>query len=64
MEPFIKKYSPLKSSEIVGQDAALTQLKDFIVNFKKAKKKAKKSEKKSKSHKKSKSKDHKKDKQR
>lgn len=40
MEPFIKKYSPLKSSEIVGQDEALKQLKDFIVNFKHAKKKA------------------------
>lgn len=40
MEPFIKKYSPLKTSEIVGQDNALKQLKDFIVNFKHQKKKA------------------------
>jgi replication factor C large subunit len=40
MQPYIKKYSPEKSSDVVGQDSAIADLKNFIVNFKKSSKKA------------------------
>ena len=40
MQPLIKKYTPKSTSEILGQDEAINQLKDFVVNFKKQKKKA------------------------
>jgi len=40
MEPFIKKYAPKNSSEIVGQEKALAELKVFINTFKTQKKKA------------------------
>ena len=40
MIPWIKKYEPKKSSEIIGQDEAIAYLKDFIANTKKRKKKA------------------------
>ncbi len=40
MQPYIKKYSPEKCSEIVGQEKALRELKGFIVKFKEQKKKA------------------------
>jgi replication factor C large subunit len=40
MEPYIKKYCPVRTNDIVGQDESIRQLKDFIVNFKRQKKKA------------------------
>jgi replication factor C large subunit len=40
MQPYIKKYCPSRSNEIVGQDNAIRELKDFIFNFKRQKKKA------------------------
>jgi len=40
MHPYTKKFEPEKISDIIGQDAAIKELKDFILNFKKSKKKA------------------------
>ena len=40
MHPFTIKYQPKKTSEIIGQDAALKKLKDFVINFKKQRKNA------------------------
>jgi len=40
MQPWIKKYTPIKEKDIKGQDTALKELKDFIQNYKKQKKKA------------------------
>ena len=40
MQPFTIKYKPKKPSEIIGQDAAIKKLKDFVVNFKRQKKNA------------------------
>jgi replication factor C large subunit len=40
MQPFIKKYCPVKSSEVVGQESSIKQLKNFIVDFKSQKKKS------------------------
>lgn len=40
MIPWIKKYAPKNSSEIVNQQEAIKKLKDFIVNYKKQQKKA------------------------
>jgi len=40
MHPYTKKYIPEKSSDIIGQDAALKELKDFVINFKRKKNKA------------------------
>ena len=40
MQPFIIKYKPKKTSEIIGQDVALKKLKNFVVNFKNQKKNA------------------------
>jgi len=40
MLPWTRKYSPKSLSELVGQDAAVSQLKAFVANFKKEKKKA------------------------
>ena len=40
MQPYIKKYSPEKCSEIVGQEKAIRELKSFIVKFKEQRKKA------------------------
>lgn len=40
MHPYIIKYLPKKTSEIVGQDIALKKLKDFVINFKKQRKNA------------------------
>lgn len=38
--PWIKKYQPKTSKEIIGQDQQVQQIKQFIVNFKKERKKA------------------------
>jgi len=38
--PWTKKYAPKSSSEVVGQAAAVTRLKNFISNYKKGRKKA------------------------
>ena len=40
MQPFIIKYQPKKTSEIIGQDEAIKKLNNFVVNFKKQKKNA------------------------
>jgi len=40
MQPFTIKYQPKKTNEIIGQDAAIKKLKDFVVNFKRQKKNA------------------------
>jgi len=40
MIPFTKKYSPKALKEVIGQDDAVKELKDFVTNFKKQKKKA------------------------
>ena len=40
MIPFTKKYAASSFKDIRGQDAAIAQLKDFVLNFKKQKKKA------------------------
>jgi replication factor C large subunit len=40
MLPFIKKYKPSKPEDIVGQDTQLSQLDDFINNYKDQNKKA------------------------
>ncbi len=40
MHTYTKKFTPEKLSDIIGQDKALKELKDFIVNFKKQRKKA------------------------
>ena len=40
MQPFIIKYQPKKTNEIIGQDVAIKKLKNFVVNFKKQKKNA------------------------
>lgn len=40
MQPFIKKYAPKKSHDIIGQRLAIKDLKNFIVNFKNQEKKA------------------------
>ncbi|MCK4522380.1 MAG: replication factor C large subunit [Nanoarchaeota archaeon] len=39
-EPYIRKYCPVKINEMVGQDEALKDLKDFISNFKRQRKNA------------------------
>lgn len=38
--PWIKKYQPKTSKEIIGQDPQVQQIKQFIANFKKERKKA------------------------
>ncbi len=40
MQPFVKKYSPENSKEVIAQDSGITLLKQFIENFKEQKKKA------------------------
>ncbi len=40
MQPLIHKYAPKTTKEILGQDDALSKLKNFIINFKREKKKA------------------------
>ena len=40
MQPYIKKYCPVRTTDIVGQDNSIRELKDFIFNFKRQKKKA------------------------
>ncbi|MFH1510890.1 MAG: AAA family ATPase, partial [Candidatus Woesearchaeota archaeon] len=40
MVPWTKKYAPKSSKELSGQDPAIQQIRDFILNFKKQKKKA------------------------
>ncbi|MCH8329160.1 MAG: AAA family ATPase, partial [Nanoarchaeota archaeon] len=40
MQPFTIKYQPKKTSEIIGQDTAIKNLKNFVVNFKRQKKNA------------------------
>ena len=40
MLPFTIKYQPKKISEIIGQDTAIKNLKNFVVNFKRQKKNA------------------------
>ena len=40
MHPYTKKFEPEKISDIIGQDTAVKELKDFIVNFKNNKKNA------------------------
>lgn len=40
MEPFTKKYLPKSLKEVIGQDASINELKNFIENFKTQKKKA------------------------
>lgn len=40
MLPLVKKYSPKTLKDIHGQDAALKELNNFVVNFRKSKKKA------------------------
>ena len=37
MEPWTKKHNPKKLSEVIGQDNALSQLRDYVNGFKKAK---------------------------
>ena len=39
-QPWIRKYSPGRISEVVGQDSAVSFLKEYINNYKKQKKKA------------------------
>jgi len=39
-QPWIRKYSPGRISEVIGQDSAISFLKDYIDNYKKQKKKA------------------------
>ncbi|MEK0337652.1 MAG: AAA family ATPase, partial [Nitrosopumilus sp.] len=40
MQPFTIKYQPKKTNEIIGQDTAIKNLKNFVVNFKRQKKNA------------------------
>ena len=40
MVPFTFKYMPKNSAEIVGQEKALAELKEFIINYKKKKPRA------------------------
>ena len=40
MTLFIIKYAPQNSSQIVGQDSAVKELKEFVLNYKKKKHKA------------------------
>jgi len=40
MQPFIRKYQPKTSKEVIGQASAIVQLKEFFLNFKKQKKRA------------------------
>lgn len=40
MLPWIRKHTPKHLKDILGQDSALQQLKDFVTNFKKQKKRA------------------------
>ena len=40
MQPFTIKYQPKKIGEIIGQDTAIKNLKNFVVNFKRQKKNA------------------------
>ncbi|MBS3131347.1 replication factor C large subunit [Candidatus Woesearchaeota archaeon] len=40
MHPYAKKFLPEKSSDIIGQDMAVNELKDYISNYKSQKKKA------------------------
>ena len=40
MIPFIRKYKPSSTDEIIGQDNAVSQLKDFVAKFRSQKKKA------------------------
>ncbi|MBW2965869.1 replication factor C large subunit [Candidatus Woesearchaeota archaeon] len=39
-QPWIKKYSPSRISEVIGQDSAMSMIKEFVNNYKKQKKKA------------------------
>lgn len=38
--PFTKRYAPKSTDEVIGQDAPISKLRDFVTNFKKQKKKA------------------------
>ncbi len=38
--PFTKRYAPKHTKDVIGQDAPILKLKDFVNNFKKQKKKA------------------------
>lgn len=40
MHPFVKKYSPKTSSDVIAQDSGMALLKDFVENFKEQKKNA------------------------
>jgi replication factor C large subunit len=40
MHPYTKKFEPEKISDVIGQDTAIKELKDFITNFKRNKKNA------------------------
>ena len=40
MQPFIKKYEPIKSSEVKGQDKAVETIKEYVKNYSKHKKRA------------------------
>ncbi len=40
MQPFTIKYQPKKTGDIIGQDSAIKNLKNFVVNFKRQKKNA------------------------
>lgn len=39
-KPWTQKYSPKKTAEVIGQSRAVSELKNFVINFKKEKKKA------------------------
>jgi DNA polymerase III gamma/tau subunit len=39
-QPWIRKYSPGRISEVIGQDSVMSMLKDYVNNHKKQKKKA------------------------
>ncbi len=39
-QPWIRKYSPGRISEVIGQDSAMSMLKDYVNNYKKQKKRA------------------------
>ena len=40
MQPLTRRYQPIHCRDLVGQDSAVRELKDFVTNFKKQKKKA------------------------
>ncbi|MBN1156639.1 replication factor C large subunit [Candidatus Woesearchaeota archaeon] len=40
MQPWTKKYEPKKANEIIGQNEAITRIRDFLKNFKRQNRKA------------------------